>query len=57
MKDHPTAKPEKRGSFWKQVVEVFDFKRLKGSKNIKELLLNLSNIILPHLSLSVIRVF
>lgn len=39
MKDHPTVKKEVRGSFFKQVVEVFDFKRLKGSKNIKELIL------------------
>ena len=39
MKDHPTVKKEVRGSFWKQVFEVFDFKRLKGSKNIKELIL------------------
>ena len=33
------SKKEVRGSFWKQVIEVFDFKRLKGSKNIKELIL------------------
>ena len=39
MKDHPSVKPEKRGSFWKQVVEVFNFKRLKGNKNMKELVL------------------
>lgn len=39
MKDHPSVKKEQRGSFWKQVFEVFNFKRLKGSKNIKELLL------------------
>ena len=28
MKDHPTVKPERRGSFWKQVVEVFNFSKL-----------------------------
>lgn len=39
MKDHPSVKPEQRGSFWKQVVEVFNFQRLKGNKNIKELIL------------------
>lgn len=39
MKDHPTVKEEKRGSFWKQVVEVFNFSKLKGSKNLKELVL------------------
>lgn len=39
MKDHPSVKPEQRGSFWKQVFEVFNFKRLKGNKNMKELIL------------------
>ena len=38
-KDHPNLKKEVRGSFIKQVTEVFDFRKLRGNKNIKELVL------------------
>jgi hypothetical protein len=39
MKDHPSVKKEQRGSFWKQVFEVFNFSKLRENKNLKELLL------------------
>ena len=39
MKDHPSVEPNKNGSFWSQVFEIFRFKTLKGNSNLKELLL------------------
>ncbi|MBQ7915068.1 MAG: MFS transporter [Clostridia bacterium] len=39
MKDHPSLTPNKRGTFWQQFVEAFDFKKLKGNENNKEMLL------------------
>lgn len=39
MKDAPTTKPNKDGSYFKQLFDVFNFKKLKGNPNNKEMLL------------------
>ncbi|MFA6781472.1 MAG: MFS transporter [Bacilli bacterium] len=39
MKDAPTTKPNKDGSYFKQFFDVFNFKKLKGNPNNKEMLL------------------
>ena len=39
MKDHPSLKENKKGSFISQVTDIFRFSSLKGNKNLKELLL------------------
>lgn len=38
MKDHPSLKPSKRGTFWQQFTEAFNFKRLRGNPNNKEMI-------------------
>ncbi|MFA5421326.1 MAG: MFS transporter [Bacilli bacterium] len=39
MKDAPTTKPNKQGSYFMQFIDVFNFKKLKGNPNNKEMLL------------------
>ena len=39
MKDAPTTKPNKEGSYFKQFFDVFNFKKLRGNPNNKEMLL------------------
>ena len=39
MKDEPNVKASKNGSFFHQMVSCFNFKELKGKKNIKEMFL------------------
>ena len=39
MKDAPTTRPNKEGSYFKQFFDVFNFKKLKGNPNNKEMLL------------------
>lgn len=39
LKDYPSIKSVKKGSFWKQVTEVFRFSKLKTNPYIKELIL------------------
>jgi hypothetical protein len=39
MKDAPTTKPNKDGSYFKQFFDVFNFKKLKGNPHNKEMLL------------------
>jgi len=39
MKDAPETKPHRQGSFWRQVTSVFNFKKLAGNKNNKEMML------------------
>ncbi len=39
MKDHPSLLPSKRGSFWQQLTEAFNFKKLNGNSNNKEMIL------------------
>ncbi|MFA5236131.1 MAG: MFS transporter [Bacilli bacterium] len=39
MKDAPTTKPNKNGSYFKQFFDVFNFKKLKGNPHNKEMLL------------------
>lgn len=42
MKDAPTLKPNRQGTFSQQFLSVFQFRKLKENPNIKELLLALS---------------
>ena len=39
MKDAPDIKPNKEGSYFKQLFQVFNFKKLKGHKENKEMFL------------------
>lgn len=39
MKDAPDLKPHREGSFWQQVVSVFQFKNLKKNPHFKEMIL------------------
>lgn len=38
MKDHPSLIPHKSGTFWQQITDAFNFKKLKGNPNNKEML-------------------
>ncbi len=39
MKDHPDLIPHKNGTFWQQLTEAFNFKKLKNNPDNKEMLL------------------
>ncbi len=39
MKDHPSLVPHKNGTFWQQLTDAFNFNKLKGNPNNKEMLL------------------